>query len=361
MTLLHMDTDDVNSLADHLNRAANEIVDTAHDLRRSAKRLNAQWDGGRSDQFLRRLSSAANAAENVAEDAKRLSRRVRAEVDEWLAADQDGAQRITGTIIPIPRPVPMPTPVPGNQRDLSDILAELAQGGGIGETIDGIWDWAEISLLFLASGFINISGGSSYADQVIIKGPQWAKDLWGVSSNLTHIKDGATAGHISSQARVVGALALIAPLLKTVDQWLVAAQTPHDDNLRAGVAMFTDTLVIFGTYLTLTYAGTAIGSHIGGWIGGGVGGLIGAGGGSVVPVAGTAVGGVTGGTGGAAAGAMIGGVVGGVIGNYLAGKAVDWYLKSDLRYNLIESIVNLIRPSKNPSIMPGTQGGGGAW
>lgn len=42
MTLLHMDTDDVNSLADQLNRAANEIIDTAHDLRRSANRLNAQ-------------------------------------------------------------------------------------------------------------------------------------------------------------------------------------------------------------------------------------------------------------------------------------------------------------------------------
>jgi hypothetical protein len=82
-----MDTDDVSSLADYLNRAANEIIDTAHDLRRSANRLNGKWHGGRSDQFLGRLSSAANAAANVAEDAVRLSRRVRAEVDEWQQVD----------------------------------------------------------------------------------------------------------------------------------------------------------------------------------------------------------------------------------------------------------------------------------
>lgn len=361
MTLLHMDTDDVNSLADQLNRAANEIIDTAHDLRRSANRLNAQWHGGRSDRFLSRLASATAAAQDVAEDATRLSRRVRAEADEWLEVDRDGARRTTGTIIPFPRPVPTPTPTPGNGRDIMDIIAELVRGGRFGEAIDGVWNWAELGLLFMTSAFINISSGGSYADQVIIKGPGWVKELWGVSPNLTHIKDGATAGHISSTARGVGVLALISPLLKTYDQWLTAVQTPHDDNLRAGVAMFTDTVVIFGTYLALTYAGAAIGSHVGGWIGGTIGGWIGGGGGTAVaPGAGTVAGGVAGGTGGAAAGAMIGGVAGGVIGNYIAGEAVDWYLKSDFRDWMIDSVVNFIRGPVEPSVMPGIDGGG-AW
>ncbi len=100
MPLLHMDTDDVSSLADYLNRAANEIIDTAHDLRRSANRLNGKWHGGRSDQFLRRLSSAANAAENVAEDAARLSRHVRAEVNEWQQVDAALSGRPSITPIP---------------------------------------------------------------------------------------------------------------------------------------------------------------------------------------------------------------------------------------------------------------------
>ena len=252
MTLLHMDTDDVSALADQLNRAANEIIDTARDLRHSANRLNGKWHGGRSDQFLRRLASATTAAQDAAEDATRLSRRVRAEADEWLEVDRDGARRNMGAIALLPWPVPTPTPTPGSERDIMDIIAELVRGGRLGEAIDGVWNWSELGLLFLTSAFINISSGGSYADQVIIKGPGWVKDLWGVSPNLTHIKDGATAGHISSTARGVGVLALISPLLKTYDQWLTAVQTPHDDNLRAGVAMFTDTVVIFGTCLLYT-------------------------------------------------------------------------------------------------------------
>jgi uncharacterized protein YukE len=357
MTLLHMDTDNVGSLADYLDRAANEVVDTAHDLRRSANRLNGKWYGGRSDQFLRSLSSAANAAENVAEDATRLSRRLRAEVAEWLEADRDGAGRVLGAVTPLPMsaPTPVPTPNVGEQSSLVDTMADLVKGDRFGQAIDDVWTWTELGILFSAYGFINISAGSSYADQIIIEGPGWAKALWGLSPNLTHIKGGSMAGHLGNQSRNITLLALLSPMLKTYDQWLVALQTPHEDNLRAGTAMFVDTLVIFGTYLPLTYAGASIGSHIGGWIGGGIGTLLGGGGGTAVaPGAGTVAGGVGGIASGAAVGAMIGGVAGGIAGNYVAGLVADEYLKSDLRNEMIDSIVNLIRWPMRSSIVPET-------
>jgi uncharacterized protein YukE len=352
-----MDTDDVNSLAEHLNRAANEIINATHDLRRSANRLNSKWHGGRSDQFLRRMSSAVNALEDVAEDATRLSRRVRLEVDEWLEADREGAGRVLGAVAPLPTPAPTPWPNVSDQQGLIDQIAEMLEGGRPGEVPGKIWDWGELGLLFLASGFINISNGSSYGGQVVIKGPQWAKELWGLSPHLTHIKGSSVAGHIGSASRGVGAIALIAPILRTYEQWLVAAQTPHNDNLRAGTAMFVDTLVIFGTYLTLTHVGASIGASVGSWIGGGVAGMIGAAGGTAAaPGPGTVAGGAAGVAGGAAAGAIIGGVAGGIAGNWVAGMIVDEYFKSDLRNQLIDTLVDFLRPPSRPSILPGTQG-----
>lgn len=117
MAYLHMDTDDVNDLANRLARAANEIVDTANALKRSANRLDARWSGGRSDFVIRQIHAAARSAEYAANDANRLGRRVRAEVDEWLEADRTGAGRVLGAVAPLPAPVPVRSPGIGNNQD----------------------------------------------------------------------------------------------------------------------------------------------------------------------------------------------------------------------------------------------------
>ncbi len=310
MTLLHMDTDDVSSLADYLNRAANEIIDTTHDLRRSANRLNGKWHGGRSDQFLRRLSSAANAAADVAEDAVRLSLRVRAEVDEWLEVDRDGAGQVLGAVAPLPTPVPTPTPIPGRGGD----------GEDIGDGIKSVGDFIDIALAFFAGAVISTRPGTSYPDQLIINGPPWAKDLKDLSPNLTHIKKGNLGGHVMKGITNTSAISLIGPILSVYEHWLDAVTTPHDDDLRAATAMFIDTVVIMTVTIGVAKGITALAALLG------------------LPIGGV--------------GGIVTGVIGAAAGGWVAGWIVDKYLQSPMREKLIDAVVNFIRPPANLEPQP---------
>jgi hypothetical protein len=299
-----MDTDDVSSLADHLNRAANEIIDTAHDLRRSANRLNGKWHGGRSDQFLRRLSSAVNAAENVAEDATRLSHRVRAEVDEWLEADREGAGRVRGAVAPLPTPVPTPTPLPG-----------FRPGVGVPRPTPAPTptppEWWDPSLGPIPE-FIFEEGGGFALDLLIefgIKNPELAFSI-GLA-------------------------------LPVIEQWVQNFDNPDRDEFWDRTANMVDALVTVTLVGSYTLAGMELGVLIGALTG-------------VVNIPlGFGV-------------AIKTSAILGAIGGYLGQVAADGYADSELRIKLIDSIVNLIRPPNDPSTMPqpvvsggGVSGGGG--
>lgn len=356
MPILHMETDDVGMVADRLQRASRDISQTTRQLRRSVNRLDAHWSGSSSSRYLRRMYAALGAVDAVADDAAQLSRRLYAEIDDWQDADRGGSGRVLGAVAPLPLPAPTPTRSPHShyqeedERNDTERLLDFIRGA------QGGWEWIDGLWLAIAAGFIHISRGSTYADQLMIRGPGWAKDAWGLSPALTHAKDASVAAHIGKGAlKGVSAVALIPAILRVWEQWMVAYSTPHSDDLRAGTAMFLDTVVIMGTYLALTQVGLWAGAQIGGAIGGiiaGGGGAIG--GTAVAPGPGTVVGGGGGLFGGAAAGALIGGVVGSAAGGYLADSILDKYLQSDLREKLIDFVVDFIRAAAQPRVAPGT-------
>lgn len=360
MSTLHMETDDVSAVADYLQRASHEISQTSYRLRHSVNRLSANWSGYQSGHYIRQMNARLQAMEELADNVALLGRRVHLEVEQWLEADRSSANRLAGSITPIPVPTPTPLKPSRDYQGEQQPIHGTDLGVGLVRQLGKVWDWAELGLLTFASGFIVIGPGATYVDQVIIKGPQWAKELWGLSPHLTHAKDSSFATHIGKGTVNVPAIALISPILRTVDHWLETANTPHQDDLRAGTAMFIDTVVIFGTSLALAAGGSWIGAQIGGWIGGSIVGIGGASSGSVVPGAGTVVGGTVGAAGGGAAGAMIGGVVGAMVGDYLAGIAIDNYLQSDLRDKLIDAVVNVIRAG-NPAQASSRPQAGGGW
>lgn len=352
MAYLHMDTDDVNDLATQLARAANEIVDTANALKRSANRLDARWSGGRSDFVIRQIHAAARSAEYAASDANRLGRRVRAEVDEWLEADRTGAGRVLGAVAPLPAPVPVPAAA-GRDGQSGDTIDPEDKPTSLLERTDKAGTWIEIGALIVASPFIRISAGATYPGQAIIGGPHWAKKLWGLSPALTHSKGGALAGHIAKGAGQLTVFDLIGPTLSVAQQWLTDIDAYSDDSPRMAAAMALDMFVISAVTMTGTVGGGKLGAVVGGKLGGLIGGGVGT---FILP----GVGSVAGGAMGASAGAIIGGAAGKIAGGWLAGKALEkWYYGSKWREQLIDIIADFLRTTMtSPQPMtPIPQGG----
>lgn len=311
MAVLHMDTDEVRQFALYLKRAGDDIANMSSRLQRSANRLDARWSGGDSRRFNSDMRHALRAADRLADDANYLGRRVFAEVDEWEEVDRNGGDAFRGI-----------TASDGFYRVgvLSDagfspeIMREAFGAGG------DFWQKWEMLLFGAAFAHLGFISHGTYSGQIILRGGHLSKELMGLSPNLTHARYSTFAKHIGSNAGKLGLLHLIAPTLRTAEQWMVDIGEHSGDTVRTGTAMTLDALAIFGTHLAAAKVGAVAGAK----------------GGAVV---GTFIGGPV----GTAVGAVVGGVAGSVAAVFLSDLALDSYLQSDLRTSIVDSAADLQR------------------
>lgn len=87
MSILHMETDVVQSLAQQLQRSSYQIEDDYYQLQTSLNRLDYAWSGTDAEWFVADMRQLLKQIDWLAEDGVRLGQRVHAEVEEWLAVD----------------------------------------------------------------------------------------------------------------------------------------------------------------------------------------------------------------------------------------------------------------------------------
>lgn len=127
MPLLHMETDQVRSVAQSYGQYAGNIEQTTVALRQSAANLSSAWQGPSAAQFDEELKPLLQTLDRLAVDGQQLDQRLLQEVDEWELVDSrfgDGAAVPGGGLIGGPV---MPTPSVPQASLTSDVdpLADL--------------------------------------------------------------------------------------------------------------------------------------------------------------------------------------------------------------------------------------------
>ncbi len=129
--------------------------------------------------------------------------------------------------------------------------------------------------------------GTTYAGQVKVYGPQWAKEWAGLSSHLTHIKATNLPTHMAKQAFRVAPVDVLLEGASEIDEnWKEYKGNPR----KAVIGIAVDTVIGAGLTTAFAAGGTYIGAAIGQ---------------ALIPIPG--------------AGALIGGTVGRIAGNWLGG------------------------------------------
>lgn len=131
MNIIHMETEKLHQLANHLRLAANGISDHYDLLNNRIKKLSKDWSGGSAERFFsktnQRLSSIFNAADQL--DALRM--RLEHEIEQWSETDnQYGIFRNTQ--------YQKPLPLPENFKQATDRIIRHVEGDGENFILNGL-------------------------------------------------------------------------------------------------------------------------------------------------------------------------------------------------------------------------------
>lgn len=95
MTIIHMDTDQVDELGRTLMRSATDILDLEESLKYAALRLQSAWLGDRADQTKRQLNSVSSQLSSLANRMDDLAKLTIHESQQWL--EVDGSKQSLGS------------------------------------------------------------------------------------------------------------------------------------------------------------------------------------------------------------------------------------------------------------------------
>jgi len=87
MTIIHMETEQVEDLARKLMRSATDFYDKGDAFRHSAQRLQSNWSGGRSDRITGQMRNVSNQIHSLADQMDDLADLTRREYQQWLEVD----------------------------------------------------------------------------------------------------------------------------------------------------------------------------------------------------------------------------------------------------------------------------------
>lgn len=311
--VIQLDYQQLEEIAGRFAIQADEVAAMNGRLQRQATALQTSWSGSAADRFFLEWEDEVwPAADRLTEALAEAAAVTREIVTIFAAAEEEAASQL---------PFFEERATPG----ATDDMREAGDGdwwdpirnivAGIVEAADGIDDFLPIPAALLLATMLR--PGSTYAGQILVKGPRWLKDLAGLSPSLTHIKATNMAQHIGKFARKL-------PLL-------------------GGVIALGKSVVAIGDVWTNNweeYGGYAPSKRVTAM---GVDAIL-----ASLPAVGELGGGVVGAVGGAKAGAALGTLiapglgtaVGAVIGGALFGFAGDWLggrLGEAARDGIIES------------------------
>lgn len=87
MSLLHMETDSVQTLAQQLQQSAYQIEGDNYRLQTSLNRLDYSWSGADAEVFVADMRHLLRQIDQLVEGGARLGQRLQAEADEWITVD----------------------------------------------------------------------------------------------------------------------------------------------------------------------------------------------------------------------------------------------------------------------------------
>ena len=87
MSIIHMETEQVEALASKLMRSATNFYEKGDAFRHSAQRLQSNWSGGRSDRITGQMRSVSNQIHSLANQIDDLANLTHREVRQWIEVD----------------------------------------------------------------------------------------------------------------------------------------------------------------------------------------------------------------------------------------------------------------------------------
>jgi len=322
---------DYGQLAQIAQRFASEAESTQQmlaDMRAIMNLLEGgDWVGQGANAFFAEMNGAVlpslTRLTRALADAQRvtiqISREVKVAEDAAAAVlHADGAPDGQAATLASPggaAPAPVATP-----------LADLGTADGtsithdLKEIVNVLAEVRSLSPLLASTALaFGIQAGASYAGQLLIHAPEWAKKLGlaqflrseaGLTETLSHIKASNLASHMAGNLskidKITKGLAVAQAVIAVGDTWVQhwQAYQGYGSGTKQASAMTVDAglaLVPVGTGL----AGGVLGAEGGVYAGAAIGTFI-------CPVVGTAIGG------------LLGGAIGGLGGSYLGDKAGSW-------------------------------------
>ncbi len=237
MTKIHMETEHVRETAHLLSVASGEFHPIPSQLRGLAGSITSAWQGGGASRYASELRRLADSLQQEVGNLQQLAGRVGNEVNEWEQVDfafGSVVSEITGN-------VGEGTPWWGFSEGIRSTVEEL------GTIYSG---------LSTAGVIMGMSGGASYAGQVIFHGGQGLKEAAGLSSHLTHIKAANLPRHLASQSKIGG-------LEIGMAAWQFANEAgedweAYDDGSEKATALGIDAIFVTGKTLITHYAAHAV-------------------------------------------------------------------------------------------------------
>lgn len=303
MPILHMETEQVRSTGYQLQQAASTMQQESRQLAASIQNLLNAWQGPSATIFVGEIQPLLQQLAQFANAGELLNQRLQREVAEWEQAAIE---------------------LGGNIWGLSPEERGQTPGGEIEEKLSWLADqslWAEIGLGLYGLQGLSFALGSTYAEQVLVYGSRFQKELVGLGGHLTHLQGTGMSTHIFKQAGNVTAIDATLAFLQVVPQWMTNFHEYGDDPTKLAVANVVDTVAIAGVGLGAAYLGGAGGAKLGGVIGFAVGGPV-----------------------GAAAGAVVGGVAGKIIASWTADQLItEPFMESTMRLDAINLGTDVVK------------------
>lgn len=317
----HADYDELAQIAQRFGREAEAEQRMVEAVRSAMQTLEAgDWQGQGARAFYAEMNSAVLPSLNRMVRALASAQRVTAQVGREVKAGEDAAAAVLKY----------------------EGIVGMAAIGTLGSVVSNTIDLAK-SALDAVSGLRSMTPlvaaavlaaglrqGSTYAGQILLTTPQWAKSLGlaqtlrsevGLAKTLSHIKADNLAGHLSKNAGTLGkitvGLAVAQGVISIADTW-----SDHWSEYQSygSTTKQASAMVVDGALAALPVATGVAGGVLGAKGGAFVGAAIGT---AICPGVGTAIGGLLGGA--------VGGFIGGNVGDRIGRLASDKIIESGLR------------------------------
>lgn len=151
MTIIHMDTDQVDELGRTLMRSATDILDLEESLKYAALRLQNAWLGDHADQTRRQLNSVSSQLSSLANQMDDLAKMTIHESQQWLEVDGSNQSFFSEWWQNV-------------QYSFSDLQEDLVKFGGVAYILS------------------NLHGVAARPNSVAISGPGWLLEAVGFGS-----------------------------------------------------------------------------------------------------------------------------------------------------------------------------------